>query len=215
MSKIYDFSQIITITGQSGAGKNIVKEKLIEIFNESDISFLSLSSGDLIRRCTESDTYFAQKIKSINDVGALTPEFVADTLVLNEILSSYKQGQIIIIDGGPRSVREVQNLHAWVASGFFDSLKVIEVLAPENICRNRLIERTKIDRRIDLSIDGKPGVPSIEKIQNKMSWWTSAEDEIRKYLDHYGFYTSINNNGHIDSIKENLHKIFLKSAQYS
>ena len=182
----------------------------MEILEEYELSYAIISTGDCIRDYIESNMAYSEDIRLINDLGKLTPDFIAEAFVLRRILNLAKKVDVIILNGGPRRVKDADRLFIWKKSGFFGgAIKTIEVISPYDLCFNRLIERTKEDCRLDLSIDGQPGVPDPKKIKRKMAWWTRAESKIRqKLIQHDLYLTPVYNNGKLEQLKDNLYKLF-------
>ncbi len=106
---------------------------------------------------------------------------------IDEISQQYSH---IIVNGSPRSAIQC-DLYKEIAKD--RSFKILEILAPDEVCYSRLFNRTLVDKREDFSIDGAPGTPDPEKIQKKLSWWTADAEKIRARAKELGVYTSIDN----------------------
>ena len=85
---------------------------------------------------------------------------------------------------------------------------MLEVIASDTTCRERLVERTKLDHRADLSINGQPGVPDLGKIETKMSQYSDQRTAIVRNLIAAGMYLSAPNDGTAEQTKENLRALF-------
>lgn len=148
-------------------------------YEKSGISFLEISTGDLIRKTIETETHISQEMLRINKAGLRQPPIVAGALWFSEIISKLHPGQRIIHEGSPRSAEELQMMLSLIEINYLSSIKIVEIESDSDaLCLERLIERTKKDKRIDLSVDEKPGVPDIGKIKRKLSWWSDNRDEI-------------------------------------
>lgn len=202
------FPHWVAVIGQSGSGKGTVAELLKKIAEEAGLSILSISTGDEIRKCLETKTYFSEKMRAINDSGKRQPNLIAASLWLNKMFKELQEGQHILLEGAPRYVEQFKMMQSLVDVGYIDSLKVLEILTPENICLERLAERTIKDKRLDLSIEGQPGMPDLEKIKTKMQWWTDDRDLIVQSVQESGAYLSIENTGTVKDAEDQLRELF-------
>ena len=210
--RVLNLPQVLAITGQSGAGKGTAVKRILMLCKEAGISVCYMSTGQLILDCIATGTHMGQKMDSLNSQGKLNPYFVMTSLLFNEIVKKYQKGQFLLLDGIPRTEEAVKILHHWMELGFIESLQVIEIVANDPLCEVRLIERTKRDKRKELSVDGNPGVPDLIKIRNKISWWTANKDEIRRLLILHGIYNSISNEGSIAEFEDQLEELLTEKA---
>lgn len=174
MAHIHKLPQWLGVTGQSGAGKGTIIEHVIQYYRSLNLNFFLIQNGALISKAGEENTNVGRKIKNINNQGKLQPLSIADTIIMGKILELLNEDENIyfIHDGSPRRANELHTMADVVESEFIKSLSILEVWAPEEACFHRLYERTKFDKRPDLSMEGKPGVPDVKKIKTKMGWYT-------------------------------------------
>ncbi len=203
MEKSFQLPDLLTITGQSGAGKNTAEEIIAEVHPDH---VFCVSTGPLISDYSKSNKIFSKAIHTLNVAGKLSPTFFADALVIGQIMNLpwQEKRRLIILNGGPRKMDQLKQLLEWKASGLFNSIHTLHVTANEELCANRLFERTKVDKREDLSVDEQPGVPDWQKIKTKMEWWSSAKDEIIQNLAFHGMYLTVNNDGTIDDLRRQI-----------
>lgn len=199
--------RLLSITGQSGSGKGLATQTVIELYKKRNIPILYISSGDLVREYCLRETYLASKVRERNNQGILTQDFIAESLITDKISKEWKEGQYIILDGTPRYVEQCIYLQKWVDSKTFESIKIMEIIASEEKCFQRLFERTQIDKRLDLSVDGSPGVPDETKIQTKLGWWPGEQAKIKNYCLSNGIYEYVENNEDIDRFKKQIEHI--------
>ena len=196
----------ITFTGQSGCGKGTAAEIAKRLCKAKGIKVITMSTGDNIRTATETNTYIAKKMPEINNQGKRQEAPVSFALDFNQLLKKVTENSIIIAEGSPRSVEQFEYMQKIVPS-FIPQLKVIEVLADEKMCFKRLWERTKKDKRIDLSVKGKPGVPSRYKIKTKMSWWNNVSFPLMHTIQNANMYYVVGNIGTLKELEEQIKEI--------
>ena len=198
------------LTGQGGAGKDTIAKIVNKICAELGIPVLNIHVGTLIAQYAKSEKFLSAKIGVINNAAKLTNSDFADAMVLNAIMQAENKPWFILINGGPRKPEDVDTAYRWSLSGHLGVVKVLESIAREETCTYRISERTKIDKRPDLSIDGQEGVPDEGKIQTKLNEWSSKREEIVRKLVLYDMYMSIQNDGiDLATLEENVRKIIL------
>ncbi len=200
--------ELLVITGQSGAGKGTVTKILSRLCLERDIPIVKMGTGDAIRIACEKDTYLFNKMRKLHNTGEKQPGFFALGLWFIAIGNIMREGNLNILEGAPRSERQVEDLVELIECGYFSSLKIVEVIAPNRICKKRLIARTKKDKRSDLSIDEKPGIPDVRKIRRKMAWWNERRARIVRTAKKAGIYLQIDNSGKKQNTERGLIKLF-------
>ncbi len=205
---------LLAITGQSGAGKDTAEKVLLAWCKKLKIPVLSFGSGDLIRHYATLDTPLGREVRSLNERGERTPLPLVSEMVNEFISDNHAYYDHMILNGSPRYADQCDVLHKLMIESnyfYFKSIKVLEVIAPDEICKERLIKRVQEDKRTDLSIDGQPGVPDLAKIARKMKWWSDDCEAIRERAQELGIYASVTNDSndpeHI-KLKNGLMEIF-------
>jgi adenylate kinase family enzyme len=196
--------QWLVIIGQSGSGKGTAASILANWYKNASLSVLQISTGDLIRNGIDTKTYLSQKMKLINDVGLRQPAIIAASFWLEFLLKNFKQDQYILHEGSPRSTEEFAMMHSLVEIGYISSMKIVEIQLPDKECHQRLANRTKQDKRIDLSLDNHPGVPDLDKIYTKLFWWSSNRKDIVDAAKEAGMYINIQNTGSVEDLEKSL-----------
>ena len=197
--------QATFLTGQSGGGKGVFTAILNQWFAEYELPMpLHVGLGAEFRKTMDRDTDFGQKTKSLINGGNKGIDFVAASYWWRRMEESLMPGQRAIIDGGPRSVMEVQCLTEGIRARMPASALIIEVLTAEDACYQRLYRRTEQDHRPDCW-DDIMQKPSEQKIRNKMSWWTRNRDEIKRAAEIFAIpYLTIANPGTMEGAQKNL-----------
>jgi len=208
--KKHNFPDWLAVVGQSGAGKGTVAKILLELYKQAGLEVMHIDTGTVIREAISKDTYFARKMHSLNIQGKRQPNFVAASLWFNKMFNELKENSLVLHEGSPRYEEQFMIMKSLVDTGYFNSLKVLEVITSPEICADRLFMRTKRDKRSDLSVDGKPGIPDLEKIKTKMDWWTADRDGIITAVKASQMYLSVyNNEDTTDQLRAELEEIFL------
>ncbi|WP_033595604.1 adenylate kinase [Helicobacter pylori] len=131
--------QLFLIIGAPGSGKTTDAELIAKNNSEKIAHF---STGDLLRAESAKKTERGLLIEKFTSQGELVPlEIVVET-ILSAIKSSSKR--IILIDGYPRSVEQMQALDKELNAQNEVILKsVIEVKVSENTAKERVLGRSR------------------------------------------------------------------------
>ncbi|WQW75691.1 adenylate kinase [Helicobacter pylori] len=131
--------QLFLIIGAPGSGKTTDAELIAKNNSEKIAHF---STGDLLRAESAKKTERGLLIEKFTSQGELVPlEIVVET-ILSAIKSSSKR--IILIDGYPRSVEQMQALDKELNAQNEVILKsVIEVEVSENTAKKRVLGRSR------------------------------------------------------------------------
>lgn len=200
--------QWLAITGQSGSGKGTAAQILKEFCEKEGQSVLHINTGDLFANQSKNNTYLSRKITEINNQARISPKLISSSFYFQFMYENLNDGQIIIHEGVPRQIGQFDLMMELVEYGIIDSLLILEIRVPDDICRDRLIKRTSEDLREDLSIKNNLGVPDLNKIDTKLAWWTNNREKI---LDEIRFpvnFISIPNSGSIENLKSALKDLF-------
>jgi adenylate kinase family enzyme len=202
--------QWLTITGQSGAGKGTVVQQTIDLYTEQGIPFVHISNGDIFRSYSQNGSYIAKIMQELNNQSKLQPLAMSVSMWWSKIYDELNKNPDIHIihEGVPRQPGEAILMAGLVNVGYIRSCKILEVYAPDEICRQRLEERTRRDKRTDLSIDEQPGTPDPAKINTKLIWWSHNRNRILSEVHEAGLqYACVDNPSDIDSLKQQVSSI--------
>jgi len=188
--------KLFLIIGAPGSGKT-TDAQLIAQNNKDEI--VHYSTGDLLREEVASQSELGKIIKSYIDNGNLVPlEIVIDT-IKNAIEKAPKN--IVLIDGFPRSVEQMQALDKMLKNNpDIDLVSVIEVEVSEDTARERVLGRA---RGAD---------DNVEVFNNRMKVYLEPLDEIEKFYDAQGKLIKINGERTIEEIVEDMEKTIKEKA---
>jgi adenylate kinase family enzyme len=157
--------------GQSGAGKGTQVKKVLEWLKSQNKPVLYVAMGDEVRRMIQKlpeDNFFKNNMKHIDDKGELQPPAFPLHFFLNKFIYNYKPGQIIIIDGSPRSLKEFELWSDLVIKGYLPTPNVINIDVSDEEC----IRRLKKDPR------DRTDTQKEESLKTKLDWYKSVRSLI-------------------------------------
>ncbi|GAA7564552.1 adenylate kinase [Helicobacter pylori] len=181
------------IIGAPGSGKTTDAELIAKNNSEKIAHF---STGDLLRAESAKKTKRGLLIEKFTSQGELVPlEIVVET-ILSAIKSSDKV--IILIDGYPRSVEQMQALDKELSAQNEVVLKsVIEVKVSENTAKERVLGRSR-------------GADDNEVVfHNRMRVFLDPLGEIQNFYKNKKVYKTINGERSIEEIVHEMQEYIL------
>ncbi len=185
--------QLFLIIGAPGSGKTTDAELIAKNNSEKIAHF---STGDLLRAESAKKTERGLLIEKFTSQGELVPlEIVVET-ILSAIKSSDKG--IILIDGYPRSVEQMQALDKELSAQNEVVLKsVIEVEVSENTAKERVLGRSR-------------GTDDNEMVfHNRMRVFLDPLGEIQNFYKNKKVYKAINGERSIEEIVHEMQEYIL------
>ncbi len=185
--------QLFLIIGAPGSGKTTDAELIAKNNSEKIAHF---STGDLLRAESAKKTERGLLIEKFTSQGELVPlEIVVET-ILSAIKSSDKG--IILIDGYPRSVEQMQALDKELSTQNEVVLKsVIEVKVSENTAKERVLGRSR-------------GSDDNEVVfHNRMRVFLDPLGEIQNFYKNKKVYKTINGERSIEEIVHEMQEYIL------
>lgn len=186
--------KLFLIIGAPGSGKTTDAQKIAAKNADTIVHY---STGDLLREEVARETKLGKLIDSYTSKGNLVPlDIVVDT-----ILSALKRApkNVILIDGYPRSVEQMEKLDSVLAAQNEAKLvSVIEVEVSEKVAAERVIGRSR------------GSDDNIEVFKNRMKVYLSPLAEIEEFYGNLGILKKINGERTIDEIVGEMEN-FIKS----
>ena len=188
----------IILLGPQGSGKGTQAALLNE-----RIGVVQVASGDVLRAAIHSASTLGLKAKSYYDVGELVP----DEIVIGLLIEAIDQVPVetdVLLDGFPRTVVQARALDAALADRGSAIDKVVELLLPLDVAKERLSgrlvcptcgavynERTRPPRVPGVcDIDGGPLYQRAddypEAIEKRLKIWERENDALVGYYESRG-----------------------------
>jgi len=185
--------KLFLIIGAPGSGKTTDAE-LIAQKNENITHY---STGDMLRAEVASGSEIGKEIDKYISQGAIVPINIAIKTILNAIKNA--KTDVVVIDGYPRSVEQMQELDKYLAKeNDVELVSVIEVQVSEDVARERVLGRA---RGAD---------DNNEVFNNRMKVYTEPLEAIRSFYNDKGILKVINGERSIEEIVDEMES-FIKS----
>ena len=130
--------KLFLIIGAPGSGKTTDAQ----IIAEKNENITHYSTGDMLRAEVASGSELGQEIEGFISKGLIVPINIAITTITNAIKSA--PTDVVILDGYPRSIEQMDALEEFLASDSGIILtNIIEVKVSEETARDRVLGRAR------------------------------------------------------------------------
>jgi adenylate kinase family enzyme len=169
-----NYRKMYFLMSQSGGGKDTQAELITKWFQKKNIPYIYLSIGTEVRLLTstaqtERGRHFPVHMKSINDEGKLQPAVMPLYFALTKLIQKYTGNEVIIINGSPRSDKEVVLWNDLMVSEYLPPATVLHIKVTDTECRKRLTGRT-----------GRNDTQNAESLRTKLGWYKPVRKLLRK-----------------------------------
>lgn len=180
----------IVLFGPPGAGKGTQSEKIIDKYKLNHIS-----TGDILRKAISEKTPLGVLAASYIDDGNYVPDDVAIDIIKEE-LDKYKNPNGFIFDGFPRTRFQAEKFSGILSKYGGDINLMISLEVEEKELIERLKNRSKES--------GRPDDRAEDIIKKRIKIYNSRTAVVADYYKSLGKHESINGNGKIDIIFDDI-----------
>lgn len=175
--------KLFLIIGAPGSGKTTDAE----LIAEQNDAITHYSTGDMLRAEVASESEIGKELNSYMSKGLIVPIAMAIQTITNAIQNA--PTDIIIIDGYPRSMEQLNALDAYLnESSSLKLVSVIEVHVSEETARDRVLGR---NRGAD---------DNNEVFDNRMNVYTEPLAEIQTFYNAKNILKVISGEGTIETV---------------
>ena len=135
--------RFLIITGPPFSGKGTQCT-----FIQKEINCTHVSTGDLCRNEKAKGSDLGRQIADYDTKGDLVPDSIMNTL-LAQFLDSHSQENAVILDGYPRTKKQVNDLIGILTERNIEVELVLNIQVPETELLKRAQERAKTSKRLD------------------------------------------------------------------
>lgn len=175
---------VLIITGQSGAGKEVLLHGLHRIA-PVEFPLSVIQTGEEFRNNMEKfSPVIRQQMQETNDRGQRQDGRIAAVLVKAKLLFELsKNSGPTIIEGSPRSIIEAEQLYDFIWNVLHRRIILVDLYAPDWLATERILHRNEEDRKANRPIRTDTDTP--EKIETKIKFYhsdvTPAVQRMREY----------------------------------
>jgi adenylate kinase len=137
----------LLIMGPPGAGKGTQAQRVAAHYE-----IPAISTGDIFRAMKTSDTPLARQLRAIVDSGGLVSDEITNAVVAERLTESDCVAGFLL-DGYPRTLKQVTALDDFLASSGQSLDAVISLLADIDEVVDRLLKRAEVEGRSDDTAD--------------------------------------------------------------
>jgi len=182
----------LILFGPPGSGKGTQAKKIAEKFD-----LLHISTGDLLRKEIGEQTKLGKLAKSYIDKGQLVPDEVTIGM-LQSALDQKGSTFGVIYDGFPRTVDQARALDQMLDESDDEIDLLISLKVSDEELIQRLLNRGKLDGRSDDQ--------DTEIIKSRISVYNNETQPVYAYYDGHEKAITINGEGDINAIFEEISK---------
>ncbi|MRI83270.1 MAG: adenylate kinase [Nitratiruptor sp.] len=189
--------RLFLIIGAPGSGKTTDAQRIAQKYPERVVHY---STGELLRAQVERGTKLGETIASYVDRGALVPlEIVMDTI---EEAIKESDKEIVLIDGFPRSVQQMEALDRMLQANPQIALeKVVEIVVSPKTAKERVLGR------------GRGADDNEEVFHNRMQVYLEPLPQIEAFYQERGHLAKVDGERSIEEIVQDIEKLIFHQQQ--
>lgn len=137
----------IIFIGPQGSGKGTQVALLLSHLKEHDPSrkIVEIQTGKGFRELAEKGSYTSLRIKNLLEHGNLVPDFLTESIVINQLINDLTSESHIIMDGFPRNLPQAEFVDDLLAFYLREQISVVYLDTPEEVVRKRMLARGRSD----------------------------------------------------------------------
>jgi adenylate kinase len=175
----------VLLFGPQGSGKGTQAKRIAAAH-----AIPHVSTGDMFRAAIARETPLGQKVKPILESGELVPDDLTVGLI-RERLSETDAQAGFILDGFPRNIAQAEALDALLDELGRPLTAVLELLVPDEVCRERMTRRAAEEGRTD---------DTPEAIARRLAIYHEETAPLAEYYRAAGKLVGVDGTGTIDEI---------------
>lgn len=175
----------IVMLGPPGSGKGTHARLLAE-----RLDIPHMSTGSLLRREIAAGSPLGRRVEATVNAGQLVDDATIVDLVRSAI-ASLAGGEGWILDGAPRSIEQAQLLADVFEAAGVEQLVAIALEVPEEVLRQRLLERGKRRGRAD---------DAPEVISERFEVWAATGPALLTWYEQRGMLEQVDGTGSIEDV---------------
>ncbi len=134
----------VIILGPPGVGKGTQS-----ILISQKLGLVHLSTGDILRSCVESKSPLGLQAQEIMNQGKLVSDEIMVGIIRETLSAEEMKDKGFILDGFPRTLNQAIALDEIFTSFHFSDVKIINIIADEDVIIKRLMGRGRADDTLE------------------------------------------------------------------
>lgn len=138
--------QTFVFFGQVGSGKGTQVKLLTDFLKKKNgLETVYAGTGEGFRKLVESKNYTSDIVKDYLNRGELVPDFLANSIVTNILVSEFSPDKNLILDGYPRTVTQSTSFEKKMNFFKRDDVNIIYIEVSEEEAMKRNLSRGRAD----------------------------------------------------------------------